>query len=78
MVSCSARSGARGRYENVETVSEQLLHNKLQIVNSNVGFKHDLAMCNKQSAVVLFFSHISDINMRYLLIFVITPQLGNF
>lgn len=54
MVSCSARSGARGRYENVETVSEQLLHNKLQIVNSNVGFIHDLAMCNKPPGVILF------------------------
>lgn len=52
MVSCSARSGARGRYENVETVSEQLLHNKLQIVHSNVGFM--LAMCNKPPGVILF------------------------
>lgn len=54
MGSCSARSGARGRYENVETVSEQLLNSKLQIVNFNVGFKHDLAMCNKPPGVILF------------------------
>lgn len=30
LVSCSARYGARGHYENVETVSEQLLSDKLE------------------------------------------------
>lgn len=67
-----------GRYENVETVSEQLLHNKLQIVNSNVGFIHDLAMCNKPPGVILF-SVISTILIWVVcLSFVILPQLGNF